>query len=149
MDATYASSGSTCAGFEYGAGTTAGDGEAGIMNPPSNVQLCSREYLPLRKSGLVRFQLMMALCSDINSRTVAGKTPGVVAPAEVHKLCSETVGGSVDADHVTRELCAVCNTIINTPYIFATVLYIGGIPTVTAVNINYVRSSETVRCDRW
>src|SRR6185503_2680872 len=64
-DATNASSGSTCAGFEYGAGTTEGEGDAGTMTPPSKVHVCSREYLPLRNSGLVRFQLMVALCSDI------------------------------------------------------------------------------------
>src|SRR5258708_21023325 len=63
--ATYASSGSTCAGFEYGTGTTDGDEEAGIVAPPSNVQVCSREYLPLRKSGPVRFQLTIARCSDM------------------------------------------------------------------------------------
>src|SRR2546428_9887617 len=64
-DATNASSGSTFAGFEYGPGTTDGEGDAGTVAPPSNVQVCSREYLPFRKSGLVRFQLMVALCSDI------------------------------------------------------------------------------------
>src|SRR5262249_39650731 len=63
--ATNASSGSTFAGFEYGRGTTEGDGEAGTVMPPSNSHVCSREYFPLRKSGLVRFQPMMALCSDI------------------------------------------------------------------------------------
>src|SRR5436190_23745231 len=64
-DATNASSGSTSAGFEYGTGTTDGGGEAATVLPPSNCQVCSREYLPLRKSGLVSFQLMLALCSDM------------------------------------------------------------------------------------
>ena len=41
--ATYASSGSTLAGLENGAGTIDGDGDAGTVTPPSNVQLCSRE----------------------------------------------------------------------------------------------------------
>src|SRR5260370_42384155 len=72
--ATNASSGSTCAGFEYGTGTTDGDGEAGTVRPPSNVQVCSREYLPLRKSGLVRFQPMIALCSDIMKRVCCRPT---------------------------------------------------------------------------
>src|SRR5471032_2861790 len=63
--ATNASSGSTCAGFEKGTGTTEGEDEAGTVMPPSNVQVCSREYLPLRKSGLVRCHLIVALCSDI------------------------------------------------------------------------------------
>jgi hypothetical protein len=65
MDATNASSGSTYAGFEYGVGTTEGDGEARTVTPPSKLHVCSREYLPLRKSGLVRVQLIIALCSDI------------------------------------------------------------------------------------
>src|ERR1051325_11497066 len=63
--ATNASSGSTWAGLDHGAGTTEGDGDAGTVKPPSNVQVCSREYLPLRKSGPLRFQSMMALCSDM------------------------------------------------------------------------------------
>src|ERR1043166_9076694 len=65
MEATKASSGSTLAAFDHGAGTPDGDGEAGTMAPPSNVQVCSREYLPFAKSGPVRFQRMVALCSDI------------------------------------------------------------------------------------
>src|SRR6266496_1926521 len=69
-DATNASSGSTFAGFEYGTGTTDGEGDAGTVAPPSNVQVCSREYLPFRKSGLVRFQRMVALCSDIGRRSL-------------------------------------------------------------------------------
>ena len=50
MAATNASSGSTCASFEYGFGTTDGDGDAGTVTPPSKVQVCSREYVPFRKS---------------------------------------------------------------------------------------------------
>src|ERR1700690_2465796 len=65
MEATKASSGSTFAGFDQGAGTTEGDGEAGTTTPPSNVQVCSREYLPLRKSGPVLFHRMVALYSDM------------------------------------------------------------------------------------
>src|SRR4051794_35776776 len=64
-DATNASSGSTAFAFENGAGTTDGEDEAGTVMPPSNVQVCSREYLPLRKSGPFRFQEMRALCSDM------------------------------------------------------------------------------------
>ena len=63
--ATNASSGSTCAGLAQGAGTTAGEGEAGTVAPPSNVQVCSREYLPFGNSVLVHCQRMIALCSDI------------------------------------------------------------------------------------
>jgi len=40
--ATNASSGSTPAAFEYGAGTTLGDDDASSVTPPSNVQVCSR-----------------------------------------------------------------------------------------------------------
>ena len=47
-DATNASSGSTHAGFEYGAGTADGAADAGTVTPPSKPQTCSREYLPLR-----------------------------------------------------------------------------------------------------
>src|SRR6266576_936663 len=65
MEATKASSGSTFAAFDHGAGTPDGDGDAGTMAPPSNVHVCSREYLPFTKSGPARFQRMMALCSDI------------------------------------------------------------------------------------
>src|SRR5271154_6678175 len=65
MDATKASSGSTCAGLENGTGTTDGEADAGTVTQPSNVQVCSREYLPLRKSGLVRCHLIVALYSDI------------------------------------------------------------------------------------
>src|SRR5262245_15233696 len=67
-EATKASSGSTCAGFDQGAGTTEGEGDAATVRPPSKVQVCSREYLPRRKSGLVRSQRMVALCSDIICR---------------------------------------------------------------------------------
>jgi hypothetical protein len=65
MEAMKASSGSTCAGLENGTGTTDGEADAGTMTPPSNVQVCSREYLPVRKSGLVRCHLIVALYSDI------------------------------------------------------------------------------------
>jgi hypothetical protein len=51
--------------LENGTGTTDGEADAGTVTPPSNVQLCSREYLPLRKSGLVRCHLIVALCSDM------------------------------------------------------------------------------------
>src|SRR5215831_11523306 len=64
IEATSASSGSMPAGFEYGAGTTLGDGEARTVKPSSKLQVCSREYLPLRKSGPVRFHAMVARCSD-------------------------------------------------------------------------------------
>src|ERR1700722_6033010 len=63
--ATKASSGSTLAGLLMGTGTTAGEAEAGTTNPPSKVHVCSREYLPLRKSGPLHFQRMVALYSDI------------------------------------------------------------------------------------
>ena len=67
-DATNASSGSTLAGFEYGAGTLAGAADAGTVTPPSKVQVCSRENFPLRNSSLVRVQVTVALCSDIRLR---------------------------------------------------------------------------------
>jgi hypothetical protein len=67
-DATNASSGSTALAFENGGGTTDGEDEAGTVTPPSKVQVCSREYLPLRKSAPVRFQVMRALCSDMPVR---------------------------------------------------------------------------------
>lgn len=41
-DATKASSGSTYAGFDIGGGTTFGAGEAGMVKPPSKLQVCSR-----------------------------------------------------------------------------------------------------------
>src|SRR5580658_7327850 len=63
--ATNASSGSTLAGLLMGTGTTDGEAEAGTTTPPSKVQVCSREYRPLRKSGPLHFQRMIALCSDI------------------------------------------------------------------------------------
>ncbi len=47
-------------------GTTEGEAEAATVNPPSKVHVCSREYLPFRKSGLVRSQLMIALCSAMS-----------------------------------------------------------------------------------
>ena len=34
-----------------------------LVMPPSNAQVCSRLYLPLRKSRLVSFQLIVALYS--------------------------------------------------------------------------------------
>ncbi len=43
MAATKASSGSTCAGLDHGAGTTEGAGDAGTVTPPSNSHVCSRE----------------------------------------------------------------------------------------------------------
>src|ERR1700677_1635469 len=67
-EATNASSGSTALGLEKGTGTTDGDDEAGTVTPPSKVHVCSREYLPLRKSGEVRVHLMVALYSDIKFR---------------------------------------------------------------------------------
>src|SRR5207247_5225145 len=66
-EATKASSGSTPAGFEYGAGTTDGEAEAVTVTPPSKLHVCSRENWPLKKSAPVRFHLMIALCSDTSS----------------------------------------------------------------------------------
>ena len=43
-----------------------GFSEAGTVTPPSKVQVCSREYLPLAKSGPVRVQRMVAVCSDMS-----------------------------------------------------------------------------------
>jgi hypothetical protein len=70
--ATKASSGSTQAGLDHGAGTTLGEGEAATDAPPSNAQVCSREYLPFKKSGPLRCQWIVALCSDIWHASAAG-----------------------------------------------------------------------------
>src|SRR3954447_7622893 len=64
-EATNASSGSTLAGFDSGARTTAGDDDAGTVSPPSKLQVCSREYLPLMYSGVAALQVMVALCCDM------------------------------------------------------------------------------------
>ena len=64
-EATKASSGSTAAALEYGAGTTAGEAEAGTTWPPSKLQLCARENFPCRKVSLSDFQLTVALCWDM------------------------------------------------------------------------------------
>jgi len=50
------------AGFDQGAGTTAGAADAGTLTPPSKLQVCSRVYLPSRKSGVVHFHSILALC---------------------------------------------------------------------------------------
>src|SRR5437762_12493081 len=83
-EATNASSGSTAFALEKGAGTTDGEEEAGTVMPPSKVQLCSREYLPLRKSGPFRFQVMRALCSDIP----VGRMTGKKSQAEISLMIS-------------------------------------------------------------
>src|SRR4051812_42090308 len=78
IEATNDSSGSTFAGFDHGAGTTDGDDDAGTVTPPSKVQVCSREYFPLRKSGPLRLQRIVALCSDITDlcqRLMLGRWP--------------------------------------------------------------------------
>ena len=66
-----ASSGSMLAGVAYGTGTTLGDADAGTTSPPSNVQVCSREYLPRRKSPSDIFHAMRARCSDMKARISA------------------------------------------------------------------------------
>ena len=65
IDATNASSGSMFAGFDHGAGTTDGEADAGTVRPPSKVQVCSRVYLPRRKSGVPPFHSIFALCCDM------------------------------------------------------------------------------------
>jgi hypothetical protein len=62
--ATNASSGSTAAGLDQGAGTTDGEAEPGTVVPPSKAQVCSREYLPFEKSSgvPVRVHVIVALC---------------------------------------------------------------------------------------
>src|SRR4029077_6161886 len=65
IDATNASSGSMLAGLDRGTRTTAGDDDAGTVNPPSKLQPCSREYFPVMKSGAAHFQVIVALCWDI------------------------------------------------------------------------------------
>src|ERR1035438_1421993 len=119
--ATNDSSGSTQFGLDHGAGTTCGDAEAGTTTPPSKVQVCSREYLPRRKSGLVRCHLMIALYSDITfggAKELFSVLAGhllmkmlVLSPSELKHLglCAGTVrdtfwlcGGrslSLNADH--------------------------------------------------
>src|SRR5436305_1868165 len=71
-EATKASSGSTAAALENGAGTTAGEAEAGTTCPPSKLQVCARENFPCRKVSLSDFQLTVALCWDMR--------PGLAAP---------------------------------------------------------------------
>jgi hypothetical protein len=61
-EATKASSGSTPAALEYGAGTTDGEAEAATTAPPSKVQVCTRLYFPVKKFSLSDFQLTVALC---------------------------------------------------------------------------------------
>lgn len=63
MAATSASSGSTLAGFEYGALTMDGEGDAGTSSPPSKLHECSREYWPFRKSPSDSRQVVRARCS--------------------------------------------------------------------------------------
>src|SRR3954470_19786072 len=77
-EATKASSGSTAAALEYGAGTTAGDAEAGTTCPPSKLQLCARENFPCRNVSLSDFQLTVALCWDMRL--------GLAAPRSGAKL---------------------------------------------------------------
>jgi len=62
--ATNASSRSISAGFKNGTGTTDGEDDAETVTPPANVQLCSGEYLPFRKSGLVRCHLINFIARD-------------------------------------------------------------------------------------
>ena len=50
-EATNASSGSTPAASDQGAGTMCGQAEAGTTAPPSKLQLCARLYWPLAKSS--------------------------------------------------------------------------------------------------
>jgi hypothetical protein len=52
--------------LENGIRTAAGDDDACTVIPPSNVQVCSREYVPLRKSPCDGVHLIVALCSDMN-----------------------------------------------------------------------------------
>jgi hypothetical protein len=61
-EATKASSGSTAAVLEYGAGTIDGEAEAGTTAPPSKDQLCRRVNFPCAKVSLSDFQLTVALC---------------------------------------------------------------------------------------
>src|SRR2546428_74859 len=51
-DATKASSGSTLAGLENGTRTAAGEDDAATVIPPSNLHVCSREYVPFRHSDV-------------------------------------------------------------------------------------------------
>lgn len=72
IEATNASSGSTFAGFDHGFGTEVGAGDAGTVTPPSNAQLCSREYLPFAKSSgaAVPVQVIVATYSAMSGRYV-------------------------------------------------------------------------------
>ena len=53
-EATKASSGSTAAALEYGAGTTDGEADAGTTWPPSKLQLCARVNFPCSEGFVVR-----------------------------------------------------------------------------------------------
>ena len=63
------------------------------MRPPSKLQVCSREYFPPRKSEPVRFQRIVALCSDMSKAWRHGS----VAARWIRS------GGN---DHVSRQLSA-------------------------------------------
>src|SRR5216117_1914606 len=98
MEATNASSGSTLAGFDHGAGTAAGDGEAGTVMPPSNVHVCSREYWPFEKFGPLRFQAMAARCSDMcaSYSTRRRRKTRTIGPAPLSRRgAGLTVGASL------------------------------------------------------
>src|SRR5580698_5646026 len=88
MEAIKASSGSMCAGLDQGTGTTCGEDDAGTVMPPSKDQVCSREYLPRRKSGFVRRHLMIALYSAI-------KIPVRLMPIAHHPSKIKFIGRSI------------------------------------------------------
>src|SRR5262249_3227000 len=49
------------------------EGDASTVKPQSNVQLCSREYVPFRKSPCECFHFTDALCSDMTFHNVNHK----------------------------------------------------------------------------
>src|SRR5262245_60746393 len=61
-EATKASSGSTAAASDQGAGTTDGAGEAATTAPPSNDHWCARLYAPCKNRSEGRCQRMVAVC---------------------------------------------------------------------------------------
>src|SRR5438552_13680100 len=93
-EATRASSGSTAAALEYGAGTTAGEAEAGTTWPPSKLQLCARENFPCRKVSLSDFQFTVALCWDMRLGLAARRTDA--KPSVIRVLADDAADQPAD-----------------------------------------------------
>src|SRR5262245_57240795 len=97
IDATNASSGSTQAGFEYGGRTTCGEEDAGTVTPPSNDQVCSREYLPSRKPSDDARQLIVEMYSPMPRAWLRAwaMSSGATAGSLLQDRRATLVGGAV------------------------------------------------------